>query len=158
MSLEILDIDRYYSGPDGEIVSLVGKAVGEQISVLQFAQIAERLSGEDYTIAERFFPALRYLFDIIKSQDRECDRVKMTIQLATTMRYAVWKMCDPQDTDPAIASAIQDSCQLFLETCFLIDEVDDRRYLLMGIVAGLGDSDAAKLLHDLGSGYEHKTD
>ena len=153
MRLEILDIDRSYDGPDSDIVSLVAKVVGEQISVLQFAQIAERLSGEDYTIAERFFPALRYLLDIIKSQKDERDRMKMTVQLATTMRYAVWKMYAPQDKDPTILSAIKGSCQLFLETCFLIDEVDDRRYLLMGIAAGLGDSEAAKLLHDLGSGY-----
>jgi hypothetical protein len=153
MNLKILGIDRSFDGPDSEIVSLVGEVVGDQISVTEFAQIGERLSGEDYTIAERFFPALRHLYDIVKSQKNDSDRIKLTVQLATTLRYAVWKMNCPHDTEPSVLSALRDCSQLFLETCFLVEKVDDRRYLLMGVAACLGDADAAKILHDLGSGH-----
>lgn len=152
MNLKILDIDRSFDGPDSEIVSLVGEVVGDQISVTQFAQIGERLSGEDYTIAERFYPSLRHLYEIVKSQEDDSDRIKMTVQLATTMRYAVWEMHCPLDAEPSVLSALKDCSRLFLETCFLIKNVEDKRYLLMGVAAALGDAEAAKVLHDLGSG------
>jgi hypothetical protein len=152
MPLKILDIDRAFDGPDSEIVSLVGEVVGDQISVAEFAQIGERLCGEDYTIAERFFPSLRHLYDIVKSQKDDSDRIKMTVQLATTMRYAVWERYCLSDLEPSVRAALKDCSRLFLDTCFLIKEVDDKRYLMMGVAAALGDADAAKVLHDLGSG------
>jgi len=152
MSLKILEIGRFYEGPDSDIVSLVSDVVGEQITVIQFGQICERLSGEDYTIAERFWPSLGYLYDIVKQQENENDRVEMAIQLATTARYAVWEMFSTQEVEPSVWDATKDCCRLFLESCFLVSDVDDKRYLLMGIAASMGDSEAAEKLHDLGSG------
>ena len=157
MSLKILEIDRWYQVPDSEIVSLVGEVVGHPISSNEFDRICDRLSGEDYTIAKRFWPALRHLYDIVKFQNDENERVKMVITLATTTRYAVWKMFSLQDFEPKVREAAEDCCRLFLETCFSVKEVDDRRYLLMGVAAAMGDSEAAKLLHDLGSGYQFKS-
>ncbi len=153
MSLKILDIDRFYDGPDSDIINMVGEVVGEQITVTEFALIGERLSGEDYTIAERFWPSLRYLYDIIKSQNDEQDRVEMTVQLAVTTRHAVWKMFSPREVIPTFMPDLKDCCGLFLETCFMVEDVNHKRKLLMGIAAAMGDSEAAKILDDLWSGY-----
>ena len=153
MSRRILELKRYDDIPEAEIISLVGEAVGEQFTELEFAHIGEVLSGEDYVIAELFFPSLKYMYDIIKSQKDDSVQTPMTIRFATMMRYAVWKMYDPSDLEPDVQPILQDCAHLFLQTCYSISEVDDKRYLLMGVAAAVGDSEAAKRLHDLAGGY-----
>ena len=153
MSRRILELKRYDDIPEAEIISLVGEAVGEQFTELEFAHIGEVLSGEDYVIAELFFPSLKYLYDIIKSQKDDSVQTPMTIRFATMMRYAVWKMYDPSDLDSELQPILRDCAHLFLQACYSISQVDDKRWLLMGVAAAVGDSEAAKRLHDLGSGY-----
>ena len=156
MSESILALSYPSGKSDEQIVSLVASIVGTQLTADQYRQVCEHLTGEDYTIAERFWPALRHLYDIIETQEDEHRRADMTVTLATTTRYAVWQMFSPQTFDPEIRGAAEDCCRLFLETSFSISDVNDKRHLLMGVAAAMGDSEAAKHLHDIGSGYKLK--
>ena len=81
-----------------------------------------------YVIAELFFPSLKYLYDIIKSQKDDSVQTPMTIRFATMMRYAVWKMYDPSDLDPELQPILRDCAHLFLQACYSISQVDDKRW------------------------------
>jgi hypothetical protein len=153
MSRKILEIHRHHGLSESEIVSLIEEAIGEQFTENEFSSIGECISGEDYVISEFFFPSLKHLFDIVKSQKDDQVQTRLTLHLATMMRYAVWKMYDPNKVDPEVRTALQDCAHLFLDACYSIAAVDDKRYLLMGVAAAMGDAEAAKRLHDLGSGY-----
>ena len=138
--------------PDEVIVELVAQLVGKQLSLAEYRKVHEHLSGEDYTIAERFFPALENLVQLVNDQENASTRNSMAVTLAVSMRYAVCNDFDPTEFDATTQAKIQDCCRLFVEHYIQTDDVENQRYLLTGIAACKGDISATTVMHDLASG------
>lgn len=148
----LLDLSYPNDEPDEVIVRLVSELVGETLTLDQYRAVNEHLTGEDYTIWERFFPALGYLMQLVADQpDREI-RTSMAVTLAVSMRYAVWGNFDRGNFDEETQKLIRDCNQLLLANLFETRDVEKQRYLLTGIAACTGDQSAITILHDLASG------
>ncbi len=160
MKPKILDTERDYDDPAETVVSMVEEAVGYQMSPTEFDHIQRHLSGEDYTIAQRFFPSLKHLVKIVECQKNDLHRHEMILQLAVSARYAVWDSFDPMESEHGIQLSVKECCRLFLEDLMNFkdtekkmstSDIDSRRYLLSAIAACWGDAKAAELMHDLAS-------
>ena len=149
---DILDLEYPNDESDETIVNMIAELSGLQLSIDEYRTVIEHLTAEDYAIAERIFPALYDLVQLVRNQPDRNIANQMAVHLAAAVRSAMSQGLNPRDFDAETQSKMQDCCRLFLDSYLELDEVDDQRYLLTGIASLNGDRAAAKLIDRLAIG------
>lgn len=106
----LLELNYPDDQTDETVVAMIANLVGRQLTTDDYGKINEHLTGEDYTIHERIFPALQHLVDIAECQKDTRARNQMTVALAVSMIYAVWeitirKLWSQQSNEPFVTAA-----------------------------------------------------